>query len=74
MKGIVLTKLIIIAAIIIAVIYFLTQQGNLPNFGVAGPKQTTIKNPEQASNQITQIGSGVENVGSILQDIDKKLG
>jgi len=73
MKGIVITKLIVIAAIIIAVVYFLSQQGQLPSIG-APAKQTTIKSTEQASKEITEIGSGVENVGSILEDIDKRLG
>ena len=74
MKGIVITKMIIITGIILAAIYFLTQQGNLQNAGAPTTKTAAIKSPEQASNQIAQIGSGVDNVGSILEDIDKRLG
>ena len=74
MKGIVITKLVIIVAVIIAVMYFLTQQGTFQ--GITGPatKSTAIKSSEEASKQITGIGSGVENVSSILEDIDKRLG
>ncbi len=34
---------------------------------------TTIKSQEQASEAATNISSSVDNVGSILADIDKKL-
>jgi uncharacterized protein YaiI (UPF0178 family) len=77
MKGIVITKMVIIAAIVLAaVLYILNQQGqlDLSKIGAPAAKQTTIKSTEQASNQITDIGSGVENVGSILEDIYKSLG
>ena len=68
--------MIIIAAIVLAILYVLNQQGqlNLSNIGAPITKQTTIKSPEQASNQITDIGSDVDDVGSILDDIDKSLG
>ena len=78
MKGIVITKMVIIAAvIIIAILYVLQQQGQLPSIDVTKQpvaKETTIKSTQEASKEITEIGSGVENVGSILEDIDKRLG
>lgn len=74
MKGIVITKMIVVAAVILAVIYFLNQQGNLPSLGIPVAKPTTIKNTQQASQEIIDIGSGVEDITSILDDLDKKLG
>jgi len=68
---------IIAAVIIVAVLYLLQQQGQLPSIGVTKQpvaKETTIKSTQEASKEITNIGSGVENVGSILEDIDKRLG
>ncbi len=37
-------------------------------------QQTTIKNQEDVSNAVTNISTGTEKIGSILEDIDKKLG
>ena len=76
MKGIVITKMVVIAAIIlVAVFYIANQQGQLPSIdGPTTPRTTTIKSTTQASGEITQIGSNVESVESILADIDKALG
>ncbi len=72
-KGIVITKMIIIILVLAIAAYFLFNQGGqLPSFqGITPIKQTSIKSTEQASKEITSIGTGVENVGSILEDIDK---
>ncbi|MBI4010525.1 MAG: hypothetical protein HY361_05090 [Candidatus Aenigmarchaeota archaeon] len=76
MKGIVITKMVVVAAVIlVAVIYLANQQGQLPSIsGGTTPRTTTIKSTSQASSEITQIGSNVENIESILADIDKALG
>ena len=33
-----------------------------------------IQSPEDVSEAVTGIGSGIEDIGSILEDIDKSLG
>ena len=75
MKGIVITKMVIIAAVIaIAVLYALQQQGQLPSIGAPTAKATTIKSTQEASTKIISISSTVEDIGSLLEDIDKDLG
>lgn len=42
--------------------------------GCTAPKEGEIKTGEEASQAITEVGEGVSEVGSILEDIDRKLG
>ena len=77
MKGIVITKTIIIVLVVaIAAYLILAQSGYIPTptqLGTGKP-QTTIKDNTEASNQITEIGTNVDDVNSLLEDIDKSLG
>lgn len=42
--------------------------------GCAGQSASTIKNPEQASDAVSDVSTDIEGVASALEDIDTKLG
>jgi len=37
-------------------------------------QQSEIKSPEDAVRVVTNVSSGIEDVGSVLEDIDRTLG
>ena len=72
-KGVIITtKIIIIAAILIAAVYFISQQDQLQLTGGA-PKATTIKSTQEASNKIIDISANIDDLGSLLEDLDQSL-
>ena len=76
MKGIIITKTIIILLIIAVAAYLiLAESGYVPipsQLGVV-KTQTTIKDTNEASSQITEIGTNVDDLNSLLEDVDNSL-
>ena len=79
MKGIVLTtKIIALMLIIVAAVYFVGQQGLLPNINLpstsgTGTATTTIKTTAEASKKIISMSATIDDLGSLVEDIDKSI-
>ena len=42
--------------------------------GCVGQSSSTIKNPEQASEAVSDVSTDIEDVASALEEIDQKIG
>ncbi len=62
-----LVVILIVAAMLVVAVGYMT---GFVKFG----KQVAFKSEREASDAITNVSTGVEQVSSIIEDIDKKLG
>ena len=75
-KGVIITtKIMALVVVILASFYFLGQQQQFPGISVPSvEKPTTITSTQEASKKIISMSATIEDIGSLLEDIDKNLG
>jgi len=75
-KGVIITtKIMALVLVILAAFYFLGPGQQFPGIGLPGvEKPTTITSTQEASKKIISMSATIEDIGSLLEDIDKNLG
>ena len=65
-----------IAVIVLATLYFIFS-GGIPDTGIGGPSGLSAENPIQSQsdvgNAVTDVGMDVQDLTSILKDLDDKI-